>query len=148
MSKEYLCYTDGGCDNKSEDGEGSSAWIVFHDRKEICRKSFGIVNTTNNRCELRAIIGAVKEIPEGSKIIIRTDSQYCILVLSSIDKIYPKNMDLVNEFRELRNHMRSITFQWVKGHHGDKFNEICDNMCSDMIEQVRKSNFSFVDKEF
>nr|CAI9751193.1 Rnase H [Caudoviricetes sp.]CAI9751685.1 Rnase H [Caudoviricetes sp.] len=123
----YVCYTDGSCDNLSKEKAGGSAYIVIKDGEIIKMKNHGTLNTTNNRMELLAIISAVNSCPQGAYVDIYTDSQYCILVLSKSVKP-KKNPDLYEMYKKCSAHVAGVRFHWVKGHDGNKHNELADNL--------------------
>lgn len=79
MSK-YIAYTDGGCQNTSVYGEGGSAYLIIHNGEVIKTASKGFLNTTNNRMEMLAILSAVFSVPDGSDLVVFSDSQYAINV--------------------------------------------------------------------
>ena len=71
-------YTDGACSGNP--GPGGSAFIVVENEEKIYEWKMPIPETTNNICELIAIIEGctwAKEIYPLEKITIRTDSAYC-----------------------------------------------------------------------
>ena len=123
----FVCYTDGSCDLLSVNKAGGSAYIVLKDGKVIRTRNHGQLNTTNNRMELLAIISAVNSCPAGAYIDVYTDSQYCIRVLSKSYK--PKlNADLYELYKKCAAHVAGVRFHWVRGHNGDKYNEMADNL--------------------
>jgi ribonuclease HI len=81
---------------------------------------------TNNIAELYAIQKAL-EYTTGT-ITIHTDSIYSIRVLS-VDEDFPANRDILSNIRKLMNE-RMIYFVHVRGHTGDKFNELADRLAS------------------
>ena len=71
-------YTDGACSGNP--GPGGSAFIVVENEEKIYEWKMPIPETTNNICELIAIIEGctwAKKIYPLEKITIRTDSAYC-----------------------------------------------------------------------
>ena len=123
----YVCYTDGSCDNISEEHAGGAAYIILKNGKIIKEKNHGQLHTTNNRMELLAIISAVNSCPPGAFVDIYTDSQYCILVLSN-QKLPKKNPDLYKLYVKCSAQLAGIRFHWVKGHNGNKYNEQVDEL--------------------
>lgn len=123
----YVAYTDGSCDNLSQTKAGGAAYIILKDGEILKMKNHGQLNTTNNRMELLAIISAVNACPNGAYVDIYTDSQYCILVLSKSYKP-KKNPDLYESYKKCSAHLAGVRFHWVKGHNGDKYNEMVDNL--------------------
>lgn len=134
----YSAYTDGSCNNLSPHGEGGAAYIILQHGAEVKRASKGFMHTSNNRMELLAIISAVNSVPEGATIVVHTDSQYSIMVLSPDYKIKPmtKNSDLIRLFAEIAKN-RNVQFTWVKGHNGNPFNELADQLADAKKEEMR-----------
>ena len=135
---EYIAYTDGGCQNLSTYGEGASAYIILKDNKIIKNASKGFLNTTNNRMEMLAILSVVCSLPDESSVTIYSDSDYAIKVLSGQWKA-KTNHDLINKYRERSKHLQ-IKFQWVKGHNGNHYNEVVDNLCTEAMNVIIREN--------
>ncbi len=110
-------------------------------------------DTTNNRMELTAVIKALTFIEEnklitpGMPVGVYTDSQY---VQKGITEWIPvwkrknwinsarqpvKNRDLWEKLDSLNMRISPEWF-WVKGHAGNKYNEICDSMTQDAIASL------------
>lgn len=123
----YVAYTDGSCDNLSKERAGGSAYAILKDGEIVKMKNHGQLNTSNNRMELLAIISAVNACPDGAFIDIYTDSQYCILVLSKSYKP-KKNPDLYELYKKCVAHVGGVRFHWVKGHEGNTYNELADQL--------------------
>lgn len=123
----YIAYTDGSCDNLSKERAGGSAYVLLKDGEMVRMKNHGQLNTTNNRMELLAIISAVNACPDGAYVDVYTDSQYCILVLTK-DYKPAKNPDLYELYKKCAAHVAGVRFHWVKGHNGDKYNEMVDGL--------------------
>lgn len=123
----YVAYTDGSCDNLSKERAGGSAYVILKDGEIVNMKNHGQLNTSNNRMELLAIISAVNACSDGSFIDIYTDSQYCILVLSKSYKP-KKNPDLYELYKKCAAHVGGVRFHWVKGHDGNTYNELADQL--------------------
>lgn len=140
----FKIYTDGATSkNGDANAYGGYAFIIVKDDKIIARHSASEKNTTNNRCELKALISACEKFiadwPQ-EEVIVFTDSQYCKECCKK--KWYQKwmtngwmnskkqpvaNQDLWEQlipFFENPN----FDFQRVPGHAGDYFNEIVDKM--------------------
>lgn len=135
---EYIAYTDGGCQNLSTYGEGASAYIILKNDKIIKNASKGFLNTTNNRMEMLAILSAVCSLPDESSVTIYSDSDYAIKVLSGQWKA-KTNHELINKYRERSKHLQ-IKFQWVKGHNGNHYNEVVDNLCTEAMNVIIREN--------
>lgn len=134
-------YTDGGYSRKSELGKW--AYIVTKDEEEIDRLVTLEEDSTSNRMELTALLGALEYAannPENSYTIL-SDSQYAVngfnLWLGTWAKnnwtkaggIDVKNSDLWEKifyYYELNTPVIDVV--WVRGHNGNKFNELVDSL--------------------
>ena len=136
----YDCYTDGSCNNLSANKEGGAAYLILLNGKEILRRSKALVHTTNNRAEMLAIISAVKRCPIGADIVIHTDSKYAIFSFGHRKRISDsvKNSDLIHLYRK-EAAQKKVTFEWVKGHNGDRYNEIVDSMANGEYNKMKES---------
>lgn len=134
---KFDIYTDGACNNLIPPKYGAWAFVILEDGSIIHEGKGSESNTTNNRMELFAIISSLTEIPNDSTIKIHTDSEYCIRVLSNMTKNFPANMDLIEQYRQIVLEMNyNIKFTWVKGHNGDKYNEMVDKMANEEYEKI------------
>lgn len=147
---EVIIYTDGGCSGNPGPG-GWGVVVIFHG--EARQLSGGEKNTTNNRMELTAAINAlsiVKNTPDfkNHKITVNIDSQYVkngitvwikgwkLKGWKTADKKPVKNQDLWIQLDEL-NSALNVSWNWVKGHAGIEYNEICDQLCQKEIAKNR-----------
>lgn len=144
--EKIIVYTDGGCHGNP----GPGGWGIVIIADGIARQlSGGEKFTTNNRMELMAAINALKIINNTpnftqSEIIVNIDSQYVkngittwiknwkLKGWKTADKKPVKNQDLWIELDSL-NEKLNVTWNWVKGHAGVEYNEICDQLCQDEI---------------
>lgn len=136
----YDCYTDGSCNNLSANKEGGAAYLILLNGKEILRRSKALIHTTNNRAEMLAIISAVKRCPIGADIVIHTDSKYAIFSFGHRKRISDsvKNGDLIHLYRK-EAAQKKVTFEWVKGHNGNRYNEIVDSMANGEYNKMKES---------
>lgn len=147
---EVTIYTDGGCSGNP--GPGGWGIVVLYNG-EARQLSGGEKNTTNNRMELTAAINAlsiVKNTPEfkNFQITLNIDSQYVkngitvwiknwkLKGWKTADKKPVKNQDLWILLDELNSSM-NVNWNWVKGHAGIQYNEICDQLCQKEIAKNR-----------
>lgn len=135
----YDCYTDGSCNNLSPNKEGGAAYIVLLGGKEIVRKSRALARTTNNRAEMLAIISAVNFCPIGAEIVVHTDSKYSIFSFITRKRVKKetKNADLIHLYRKVAA-QKHVTFEWVKGHDGNEYNEIADQMANGEYKKMKE----------
>lgn len=138
MSKKITFYTDGAC--IPNPGKGSWAYVQIEGDNIINQSSGLEENVTNNRMELMAIFKAIESTSEGCEIHIISDSEYCVNIYTKWYMNWIKknkfsgksNIELIHETWKLKQ-KRTVTFSWVRGHDGNKFNEIVDNICAEEI---------------
>lgn len=145
-------YTDGSCNNHTKNKGGIGFVCEFEERKVLYEYYEGsYTNTTSNRMELLAICRAMEHIinyPEKfDSVTIHSDSQY---VINSINKgwLYRwesedfkgrKNADLWRLFLKLQEKLPCVVkFKWVRGHNGNKLNEIADGLASQGAQMKEK----------
>ena len=122
-------YTDGAYSSSRD--MGGFAFVVLENKEKIYSYFFNEPNTTNNRMEITAVLKALYWLKEVGKlneeIIIYTDSMY---VIGSMTKNWKrnKNVDLFSELDNIYKQFKTIVFMHVKGHSGDKYNELCDKL--------------------
>ena len=142
---EYFIYSDGAC--KGNPGPGGYGTLVLTmkelDFTEVGRFARGYFDTTNNRMELMGVIRGLMEIKKPSTVVVITDSKY---IVDAINKKWlnnwlrngwmtktdkpVKNKDLWLELiKQMKIH--NVTFQWVKGHSDNEYNNICDKLAVD-----------------
>jgi ribonuclease HI len=143
-----LLYTDGACKgNGRKNAIGGWAYVLLWDsmKKEFRHSNFE-QPTTNNRMEIRSILLGLQDIrfrwsSPYSKIAVISDSKYCVHGASIWMYNWEKrgwrkrekaekrgallNVDLWKEMFELCKVLKP-SFFWVKGHSGNKYNELCD----------------------
>ena len=148
---EIIIYTDGGCSGNPGPGGWGVVVIAGGVAKQL---SGGEALTTNNRMELSAAIAAlsvVKNTPsfEGKSVKVNIDSQYVKNGITSwikgwkakgwqtADKKPVKNQDLWEKLDALNSSLY-VEWNWVKGHAGIEYNEVCDQLCQDEIHKFTK----------
>ena len=149
-SNEIVIYTDGGCSGNP--GPGGWGVVVIYNG-QARQLSGGEHYTTNNRMELMAAINALSivvntEVFKGLPVTVNIDSQYVKNGITSwikgwkakdwrtSDKKPVKNQDLWEKLDALNSSL-NVTWNWVKGHAGVQYNEVCDQLCQEEIEKHR-----------
>ncbi len=141
-------YTDGACSGNPGPG-GYGAILVFRGiEKEI---SQGFAETTNNRMELLGAIAALELLKEPCRVMLTSDSKYLVDGINlgwakswkrnrwmKPDRKAALNADLWGRLLELLE-IHDVTFVWVKGHAGHPYNERCDKLAVEAIEQIKTS---------
>lgn len=136
-------YTDGACSGNPGPG-GYGAILQFGETvKEI---SGCEMETTNNRMELTAVIQALKRLKRPCRVKLITDSIYVVRGMTewlpgwirrdwmNSQKKPVLNRDLWESLLKLSN-IHEIDWVWVKGHHGHKENERCDQLARKAIRR-------------
>ena len=121
-------YTDGSCLKNPYGPSGSGVVMIYG--KYVKTISYSIGSSTNNRAELTAILKALQNIKEAKRhmpITIYTDSRYAIGVCTKATRAN-KNQDLVYPILELLSNFSEVKFKWIKGHNGNRWNEIADRL--------------------
>jgi ribonuclease HI len=145
MTDRVEIYTDGACSGNPGIG-GWGAYLKYKDNvKEL---SGSAENTTNNRMELVAAIEGLKILKKSSKVNLYTDSVYLKDGITkwifnwqknnwkNANKKDVKNKDLWIQLLEVVN-KHDINWIWVKGHEGNKGNEIADNLATSAISNFK-----------
>lgn len=138
----WIINTDGSClDNNPAGGPGGLGVVAIYGDVEVRYKK-GYKLTTNNRMEILAIIDALSQIEEPANVTVRTDSEYTINAVTkwihgwikkgwiTADGSSVKNRDLFERLFALTNY-HNVTFEKVKGHSGEYYNEICDQLAKE-----------------
>lgn len=162
IMEEIEIYTDGGCDPNP--GRGGWAYVILYPDGKVFN-CWGVAEqTTNNRMEMQAVIEGIKcglGYSRKCQIKVYSDSQYlvkgfnewmqrwqyrgwtrCKTHYSDSSKKEVKNLDLWQCLWDLKQ-KGNIVLKWVKGHNGNKYNELCDSLCNQAIGQNRKNTFSY-----
>jgi len=149
MQTKYSAYTDGACSNNQATGGQPGGWgVAFVDGRML---SGGDLTTTNNRMELTAALKALESVEKGSSIDLYSDSAYLINAFSQnwIAKWLKngwktstgKSVENQDLWQQLIPLVRERTVNWikVKGHSGNKWNDIADKLA---VEAIPKKNNS------
>jgi len=111
MKKQIRIFTDGA--GKRPDGKGSGiAWIREDTKERVVERIDGL---SNNDAEYRAVISALKRLPNGSHVEILADS---LLVVSQTKGEYricdPKLVRLASELKTVVERKRlHFTITWI-----------------------------------
>lgn len=128
-----VAYTDGAC--LGNPGPGGWAWAV----PDGAYASGFDARTTNQRMEVTAVLEALRALP--GPLLIVSDSTYVVNCfrdkwwegwlrrgwLNSARKPVA-NRDLWEPLVDLYRSRGDVTFRWVKGHSGDRMNDLVDEL--------------------
>ena len=141
--KKVVIYTDGACSGNPGPGGWGAVLLCPPHLKEISGFS---PSSTNNIMELTAAIEALKLVKEGYEVEIFTDSKYVMDGITSwvinwkknnwinSTKKPVKNKELWQELDRL-NLLYKPSWKWVKGHSGDKYNDLADQLAVEAIKE-------------
>jgi ribonuclease HI len=135
---KLIVYVDGSCSSK-EGGYGG----LFLQNGKVIRVMSGpvpIYPCTSQKAELFAIKMAIEQIDQ--EAIIRTDSIYSIKSLTDWINRWLQNGWIASTGRPVENRelieeiyyllqTKSITFEHVRGHQGEVYNEMVDQLAKD-----------------
>jgi ribonuclease HI len=136
VSKEtHYVYADGSC--LGNPGPGGWAAVIVKPGGVSNTIFGGDPATTNNRMELTAAIEGLRIIPNGTRVVLRTDSQYVVKTMTLGWK-RKQNVDL---WAKLDHEVgqRDVRFEWVEGHAGDPLNEEADRNARNAAMTAAKS---------
>ncbi len=128
-------YTDGSCEPNPGPGGWAALLISVGHEKEL---SGAESHTTNNRMELTAAVQALNSLTKPARVDLHTDSEY---LKRGITEWLPDwrrrgwkrkegklaNIDLWQALDGVLTR-HQISWHWVRGHAGDRFNERVDSL--------------------
>jgi ribonuclease HI len=143
---KVIIHTDGACSGNP----GPGGWgAVLQYNGTVRELKGGEALTTNNRMELTAAIEALNALKRPCAVELHTDSQYVKNGLTgwihswkrngwkTADRKPVKNVELWQALDAAVTRHR-IDWRWVKGHHGDVFNERADALANEGMAPFKK----------
>ena len=139
MQKTVEIYTDGSCLGNPGPG-GYGIFMIYNGHEK--EMSQGYILTTNNRMEMLAAIVALESLTRECEVNLTTDSQYVKQGIESWITNWKKRGWLTSAKKPVKNvdlwkrldktcSEHNVTWKWVKGHSGNKYNEIVDDLARD-----------------
>lgn len=145
MSEKVIIYTDGACSGNPGPGGWGAILMYKGAKKEI---SGGMKNTTNNIMEITAVVEALKCLKIESDVEVYSDSAYTVNAFKqgwiynwmkngwkTANKEPVKNKELWQELYSLTK-KHKVEFIKVKGHADNEFNNRCDEMAREAIQNL------------
>jgi ribonuclease HI len=144
-------YSDGACSGNP--GPGGWACVLVFGAKARVLSGFE-AHTTNNRMELCGVIEGLRVLKKPCEVCVTTDSQYVKNAFTegwlenwirngwkTKNREPVKNQDLWQELCYLQR-IHALSWQWVRGHSGHHFNEVCDGYARQAIVERKGVDFS------
>lgn len=132
-SGEYtraVCYVDGGC----HPNPGRAGWAALVISPDYTRQVTGIEeNSTNQRAEILAAIGALESLEGPAEVEVVSDSQYLVMCGRG-EWRRRTNTDLWTRL-EAASAPHRVTYTWVRGHAGNPGNEQAHKLAMRAIER-------------
>ena len=145
MSEKVIIYTDGACSGNPGPGGWGAILMYKGAKKEI---SGGMKETTNNIMEITAVVEALKCLKVESDVQVYSDSAYTVNAFNqgwiynwmkngwkTSGKEPVKNKELWQELYALTK-KHKVEFIKVKGHADNEFNNRCDEMARNAIQNL------------
>ena len=153
--QSVVCYTDGGCrGNGKENAVGGYGIVMFYtDESNVTHKKElkkGFQGVTNNQMELQAVIDCLLALKRPCNVTLVTDSKY---VCNAINEKWLdgwKKRGWVNSSKQpvknkeqwqdlsLLLQMHNVSFFWVKGHSTNEWNNRCDELANEAMDEIEK----------
>jgi len=154
MEASFKIYTDGGCSGNP--GPGGWAYVMvqetFQGRQIIAQNMGAEKETTNNRMELTAVISALRALKKMEGVphqaAVYTDSQYVQKGITEWIRVWKRNSWKTSDKKPVKNKELwmeldsiagefSLKWEWVRGHAGNEYNELCDSMTQEAIAGIK-----------
>ena len=122
QNNSFVIHTDGAC--KGNPGQGGWGAVIEQDGNQTII-SGGEPHTTNNRMEMTAVIKGLEAIDPHAPVLISSDSTY---VINTMTKGWKRkaNHDHWEQLDRLVKG-RDVSWRWVRGHSGERGNELADS---------------------
>lgn len=146
--KEINIYTDGACRGNGRENTIGGYGVVLIYKGNIKELKEAVVDTTNNKMELTAVIKGLETLKEPCIVSLFCDSAYVVNAINNnwIDKWIKnnwknskkedvKNRELWEELIKLIS-IHKVTFIKVKGHSDNEFNNRCDKLANMAMDEL------------
>ena len=142
--KSVVIYTDGGCEPNPGIGGWGAVLIYGKTSKELSGRE---KDSTNNKMEMTAAGMALSALRQPCKVELHSDSAYLVKGMTEWIQNWKrkqwhrggklvKNVELWQQLDEL-SRIHDVKWVWVRGHVGNYYNERCDQLAGDAIQEQR-----------
>ncbi len=133
----FRLYADGSC-LKNPGGPGGWGVVIVYPDGSKCEYNGSDPSTTNNRMELTAAIEGLRRLPEGSRVVLCSDSEY---VVKTMNLGWKRKMNL-DLWKQLDSEVarRPTVFEWVRGHGVDVLNNRADQLANEAARAAAAQN--------
>lgn len=145
--KPMTIYTDGSCRKKrgAKTGQGAWAYIIVENGGMVASASNFVPHTTSMDMELLAIAYAMKNARkmDATSLVIYSDCRTLVEMLNR-DRTLRREQDtfardVMQKYRSIEATIRfPVTWHWVKGHDGDRWNEVVDGMVQTVTKKMSR----------
>ena len=131
---DYYAYTDGSYLVPKNFGAAACIVLDGDGDKVLYQWSEASRYSTSNRQEIAAIVHALLHVPQGSSVLVRSDSENGIALLSG-EVRSKKDVDLLHLYRQVKEERSlRVTLEWVRSHSGDRWNDYVDYLCIEALD--------------
>lgn len=139
-------FTDGSSIPNPGPGGWAAVWVI--DGVVIDEVSGSDPDTTNNRMELQAILGALDLVPAGTPTVIHSDSNLAVRTVNEWAAGWEQrgwrrrtgpveNLDLVRCLYEAMRARPELELRWIRAHVGHEWNEYADRLANAAAQRAR-----------
>lgn len=137
---QFVAYTDGSY--VLPRNVGASACVILEaggEKRKVYEWSEVSSYSTTQRQELKAIIQAISKVPEGSAVMVYSDSENGIGVLAG-GLHSRRDTDLVEMYHKVRRERGlRVYLEWIRSHTGNEWNEYADQLCIDALQHYEQT---------
>lgn len=131
-------YADGACFQDAGVGVGGWGALIIEGKEE--QQIYGGDScTTNNKMEMMACIKALQALKQASIVNLYTDSKYLVNGITMWIRGWKKNGWITQNGDQVKNRdlwealddlckKHRVSWEWVRGHSGNRGNEIADSL--------------------